>query len=66
MQAAYRKPRRTANACIACRQSKIKCSGDEPCVNCQRRFIRCQFSEASTKVLVSERFVICVSDVLFG
>ncbi|PYI07533.1 hypothetical protein BO78DRAFT_443093, partial [Aspergillus sclerotiicarbonarius CBS 121057] len=40
--------------CIACRQSKIKCSGNGPCANCQRRCIRCQFSETNTKVLVSE------------
>lgn len=42
--------------CIACRQSKIKCSGVEPCANCQRRAIGCQFADAS-KIVVDERFV---------
>lgn len=46
-----------ANRCIACRQSKIKCSGDEPCSNCRRRSVNCQFSETNHKVLVSEKFV---------
>ncbi|KAL4920415.1 hypothetical protein BDW62DRAFT_208935 [Aspergillus aurantiobrunneus] len=47
------KPKRTSNACIACRQSKIKCSGVEPCANCQRRAIECQFTDAH-KVMVDE------------
>ncbi|OTB00947.1 hypothetical protein M426DRAFT_225408 [Hypoxylon sp. CI-4A] len=53
-----RKPkRRTANACIACRQSKIKCSGEDPCQNCKRRAIRCQFTEGGNKVVVSEKYL---------
>ncbi|KAH8691419.1 fungal-specific transcription factor domain-containing protein [Talaromyces proteolyticus] len=43
--------------CTACRQSKIKCSGDEPCVNCRRRSLNCQFSEGNNKILVSERYL---------
>ncbi|KAL3463538.1 fungal-specific transcription factor domain-containing protein [Aspergillus heterothallicus] len=50
------KPKRTSNACIACRQSKIKCSGAQPCANCQRRGVDCQFSDNS-KVTVDERFL---------
>ncbi|KAL4930805.1 uncharacterized protein BDV17DRAFT_297406 [Aspergillus undulatus] len=50
------KPKRTSNVCIACRQSKIKCSGTEPCANCQRRAIECQFTD-SHKVLVDERYL---------
>ncbi|KAL2848218.1 fungal-specific transcription factor domain-containing protein [Aspergillus pseudodeflectus] len=48
------KPKRTPNACIACRQSKIKCSGVQPCANCQRRAVDCQFTD-SNKVTVDER-----------
>ncbi|KAJ5462288.1 hypothetical protein N7530_010493 [Penicillium desertorum] len=59
MQAQMRRTRRTANACIACRHSKIKCSGDEPCNNCQRRGIRCEFTEGVNRVVVSERSVCC-------
>ncbi|KAE8370188.1 Zn(II)2Cys6 transcription factor [Aspergillus caelatus] len=52
-----RKLRRTANACIACRQSKIKCSGKEPCANCQRRAVKCRFVEGSNKITVTESHV---------
>ncbi|KAL7621984.1 hypothetical protein AAE478_007485 [Parahypoxylon ruwenzoriense] len=52
-----RKARRTANACISCRQSKIKCSGDEPCQNCKRRAIQCHFADGGNKVMVSEKSV---------
>ncbi|CAK7221442.1 hypothetical protein SBRCBS47491_004527 [Sporothrix bragantina] len=52
-----RKTRRTANACVACRQSKIKCSGEEPCQNCQRRSLRCQFIEGNIKVVVTEKYL---------
>ncbi|QQK40056.1 Zn(II)2Cys6 transcription factor [Penicillium digitatum] len=51
------KARRTANACVACRQSKIKCSGHEPCLNCQRREVRCHFAEGIAKVMVSKRYL---------
>ncbi|KAF4965665.1 hypothetical protein FSARC_6560 [Fusarium sarcochroum] len=56
-QSESRKTRRTANACVACRQSKIKCSGDDPCQNCQRRSVQCRFTEGGTKVMVSEKSV---------
>ncbi|EWZ52365.1 hypothetical protein FOZG_02137 [Fusarium oxysporum Fo47] len=52
-----RKTRRTANACVACRQSKIKCSGDDPCQNCQRRSVQCRFTEGGAKVMVSEKYL---------
>ncbi|KAI5456598.1 Zn(II)2Cys6 transcription factor [Mariannaea sp. PMI_226] len=52
-----RKARRTANACIPCRQSKIKCSGEDPCTNCQRRSVACEFTEGGNKVLVSVKYL---------
>ncbi|KAI2462765.1 hypothetical protein F4781DRAFT_419001 [Annulohypoxylon bovei var. microspora] len=52
-----RKARRTANACIACRQSKIKCSGQNPCQNCKRRSVQCHFAESGVKVVVSEKYL---------
>ncbi|KAF4978258.1 hypothetical protein FZEAL_5364 [Fusarium zealandicum] len=52
-----RKARRTANACVSCRQSKIKCSGEDPCQNCQRRAVQCRFTEGGTRVMVSERYL---------
>ncbi|GAD93971.1 Zn(II)2Cys6 transcription factor [Paecilomyces variotii No. 5] len=56
MRGGARRPKRTTNACVACRHSKIKCSGNEPCTNCQRRALRCRFVEGNSKVMVSERF----------
>ncbi|KAJ5739730.1 hypothetical protein N7533_012514 [Penicillium manginii] len=50
------KSKRTPNACIACRQSKIKCSGKEPCANCQRRGVACQFADAN-KVVIDESYL---------
>ncbi|KAL4942658.1 hypothetical protein BDV06DRAFT_235261 [Aspergillus oleicola] len=52
-----RKPRRAAIACAACRHSKIKCSGDEPCLNCRRRSLDCQFTEGNSKILVDEQYL---------
>lgn len=43
--------------CIPCRQSKIKCSGDEPCANCKRRTVNCRFVDGASKVVVEERLV---------
>ncbi|KAL1852220.1 hypothetical protein Plec18167_006034 [Paecilomyces lecythidis] len=57
MQGGTRRPKRTTNACVACRHSKIKCSGNEPCANCQRRALRCRFVEGNNKVMVSERYL---------
>ncbi|KAL4988818.1 hypothetical protein BDW68DRAFT_176487 [Aspergillus falconensis] len=52
-----RKLKRTSNACIACRQSKIKCTGEQPCANCQRRRVDCRFLETVSKVMVPERYL---------
>ncbi|KAL2860916.1 uncharacterized protein BJX67DRAFT_386196 [Aspergillus lucknowensis] len=52
-----RKLKRTSNACIACRQSKIKCTGEQPCANCQRRRVDCRFLETVNKVMVPERYL---------
>ncbi|KAL3454224.1 hypothetical protein BJX65DRAFT_317914 [Aspergillus insuetus] len=52
-----RKLKRTSNACIACRASKIKCTGADPCANCTRRRIGCRFLESVSKVMVPERYL---------
>ncbi|GAP93113.1 putative Zn 2Cys6 transcription factor [Rosellinia necatrix] len=54
---AERKSRRVVNACIACRQSKIKCSGEEPCASCRRRVIKCRFAETGSTVTVQESYL---------
>ncbi|KAK1625408.1 hypothetical protein BDP81DRAFT_463935 [Colletotrichum phormii] len=50
-----RKLRRTKNACISCRQGKIKCSGEEPCANCQRRLMKCEYMDGTNPTVDSER-----------
>ncbi|WQF77306.1 hypothetical protein CDEST_02320 [Colletotrichum destructivum] len=55
MDSDRRKSRRTTNACVSCRQSKIKCSGDEPCSNCRRRVMRCKYSDGNNKAISPER-----------
>ncbi|KAL4884849.1 hypothetical protein BJY04DRAFT_214731 [Aspergillus karnatakaensis] len=57
LRSGARKLKRTSNACIACRQSKIKCTGEQPCANCQRRRIECRFLESVSKVMVPERYL---------
>ncbi|RAK73129.1 Zn(II)2Cys6 transcription factor [Aspergillus fijiensis CBS 313.89] len=49
-----RKFRRTANACIPCRQSKIKCSGNQPCGNCQRRMVNCRFVDSGHRIIIHQ------------
>ncbi|RAH71354.1 Zn(II)2Cys6 transcription factor [Aspergillus aculeatinus CBS 121060] len=49
-----RKFRRTANACIPCRQSKIKCSGNQPCGNCQRRMVNCRFVDGGHRIITHQ------------
>ncbi|KAL4862198.1 hypothetical protein BDV12DRAFT_207373 [Aspergillus spectabilis] len=57
LRSGSRKSKRTSNACISCRQSKIKCTGEEPCANCQRRRVECRFLESVSKVMVPERYL---------
>lgn len=46
-----------SNSCNACRQSKIKCSGKHPCQSCQRRSVRCHFTDTGQKVVVSGKYL---------
>ncbi|KAL4805368.1 hypothetical protein BDV18DRAFT_152711 [Aspergillus unguis] len=57
IQTKPRKFKRTSNACIACRTSKIKCTGEQPCANCVRRRVECRFLESVNKVMVPERYL---------
>lgn len=35
--------RRVRNACQGCKASKIKCDGEQPCVNCLRKGKPCEY-----------------------
>ncbi|RYN16154.1 hypothetical protein AA0113_g12556 [Alternaria arborescens] len=49
--------RRTNNACLRCRDRKVKCSGTRPCIACSRRSLECIFSPHDKKVLISESYL---------
>ncbi|OCF55433.1 hypothetical protein L486_06916 [Kwoniella mangroviensis CBS 10435] len=47
-----RKPRITlprGRACVACRNRKLKCTGDAPCKTCQKAGIECRYEELPRK-----------------
>ncbi|KAB8259358.1 hypothetical protein BDV32DRAFT_159295 [Aspergillus pseudonomiae] len=50
--------RRTISACLRCRQQKIKCTGENPCRNCQRRHVVCTFERDHDKVLVTKKHLL--------
>ncbi|KAF3019912.1 hypothetical protein E8E15_003341 [Penicillium rubens] len=48
---------RTVNACDACRERKVKCSGSHPCRFCSRRCLECVFRENRKRKLYSVEYV---------
>ncbi|KAL6241345.1 hypothetical protein RBB50_011818 [Rhinocladiella similis] len=49
--------KRVSNACHRCRQQKIRCSGHQPCEQCTKRNLPCNFEGRAQKVLVSREFL---------
>lgn len=45
------------NACINCRQHKLKCSGDDPCQRCLSKNMICTFEAKLKKVTISEEYL---------
>ncbi|CAG1985404.1 unnamed protein product [Fusarium graminearum] len=41
----------------ACRDQKIKCSGSQPCQQCDKRGLPCRFDDESRKVVVSRGYI---------
>ncbi|KAI7121248.1 hypothetical protein KC316_g18311 [Hortaea werneckii] len=56
-QQQHRVRKRAPNACVRCRQQKIKCSGSVPCEQCKKRSLACYFDDAQQKVLVTKRYI---------
>ncbi|KAL5042077.1 hypothetical protein BDW71DRAFT_200866 [Aspergillus fruticulosus] len=48
---------RTRIACTACRERKIKCSGEQPCRYCTKRNLQCVVPENSKRKLYSVAYV---------
>ncbi|TID00344.1 putative transcriptional regulatory protein C3C7.04 [Colletotrichum higginsianum] len=46
---------RSANACNTCRRRKVKCSGEQPCRNCSRNNLDCEFGDGRKRY--SEAYV---------
>ncbi|KAL3595243.1 hypothetical protein FPOAC2_09566 [Fusarium poae] len=49
--------KRTPKACVRCRDQKIKCSGSQPCQQCDKRGLPCRFDDESRKVVVSRGYI---------
>ncbi|KAF1951189.1 Zn(II)2Cys6 transcription factor [Byssothecium circinans] len=49
--------KRSSNACSRCRRQKIKCSGLQPCANCTKRNLRCEFDDRDMKILVTQGYL---------
>ncbi|KAI7089639.1 hypothetical protein KC356_g2215 [Hortaea werneckii] len=56
-QQQHRVRKRAPNACVRCRQQKIKCSGNVPCEQCKKRSLACHFDDAQQKVLVTKGYI---------
>ncbi|KAJ5414394.1 hypothetical protein N7509_001021 [Penicillium cosmopolitanum] len=48
---------RVSKACKRCRDQKIRCTGSNPCDQCNKRNSACDFESPSQKVLVTRRRV---------
>ncbi|KAG8670219.1 hypothetical protein FPOAC1_009624 [Fusarium poae] len=44
-------------SCVRCRDQKIKCSGSQPCQQCDKRGLPCRFDDESRKVVVSRGYI---------
>ncbi|KAI1051995.1 hypothetical protein LB506_003620 [Fusarium annulatum] len=44
-------------SCVRCRDQKIRCSGSQPCQQCDKRGSVCQFDDESRKVVVSRGYI---------
>ncbi|KAK2689578.1 hypothetical protein QWA68_012050 [Fusarium oxysporum] len=49
--------KRVPKACVRCRDQKIRCSGSQPCQQCDKRGSVCQFDDESRKVVVSRGYI---------
>lgn len=49
--------KRAPNACVRCRQQKIKCSGAAPCAHCRKKNLSCNFDSEHQKILVTREFL---------
>ncbi|QPC62560.1 hypothetical protein HYE67_004791 [Fusarium culmorum] len=49
--------KRAPKACVRCRDQKIKCSGSQPCQQCDKRGLSCRFDDESRKVVVSRGYI---------
>ncbi|XEV06902.1 hypothetical protein FSHL1_012189 [Fusarium sambucinum] len=49
--------KRAPKACVRCRDQKIKCSGCQPCQQCDKRGLPCRFDDESRKVVVSRGYI---------
>lgn len=57
-----KKPKKTANACLSCRNKHMKCPGGSPCSNCKNKGIPCEYSEQKKKIVTSMKYLMGLQD----
>ncbi|KAL3492140.1 hypothetical protein BJX62DRAFT_250888 [Aspergillus germanicus] len=53
----HRVSKRVTKACRRCRDQKIRCTGSDPCDQCNKRNYTCHFDSQSERVLVTRRYI---------
>lgn len=57
-----KKPKKTSNACLTCRNRHVKCPGGSPCAKCQAKGIVCEYSEPKKKIMTSMKYLMGLQD----
>ncbi|KAK4180236.1 fungal-specific transcription factor domain-containing protein [Triangularia setosa] len=50
-------PKIKSTACHRCHSRKVKCSGDQPCANCNKSGLDCVYPSRNRRVRVDERYI---------
>lgn len=57
-----KKLKKTANACVSCRNKHLKCPGGSPCSKCEKKGITCEYSEQKKKIVTSMKYLMGLQD----
>lgn len=60
--APVKKLKKTANACVSCRNKHLKCPGGSPCSKCESKGIACEYSEQKKKIVTSMKYLMGLQD----
>lgn len=54
--------KKTANACLLCRNKHLKCPGGSPCSNCENKGVQCEYTEQKKKIVTSMKYLMDLQD----